>query len=276
MLKKNSLAGRIIIGTILGLIVAGITLFSNHLPWLLTILVCAWTLLATIEFLRLLSRAEIVLNPYLLIPLNILIIIAAHLNLLPGFLIAPIAIVFIAALARTPALPRIPVYGLFTIIYLGFLPSHLILLRNLSSRENYSPWLILFPLILTWVSDTAAYAIGKIFGRHKLAPALSPNKTLEGFIAGLLFSALLAALWLVYLKPFTGAPRWWLAVIGIGLSAIGQAGDLFESLFKRAVAVKDSAETLGAHGGFLDRADSLLFTIPAFYYLAILTGKGWG
>lgn len=274
MLKKNSLAGRIIIGTILGLLVSAVILFGNHLPWLLTLFVCAWIALATIEFLNLLSRAEIGLNPLLLVPLNILIILAAHLNLLPGFLIAPIAAVFIAALARGPVLPRIPVYGLFTLIYLGFLPSHLILLRNLSEQKNYSSWLVFFPLILTWVSDTAAYAIGKILGRHKLAPALSPNKTLEGFIAGLFFSGILTALFLPHLNPFTDTPRWCLVIIGIGLSAIGQAGDIFESIFKRAVAVKDSAETLGAHGGFLDRADSLFFAIPAFYYLTILAGKG--
>ncbi len=271
MLKKNSLAGRILIGSILGLIVALVILFGPR--WLLTLFVGTWITLATIEFMNLLCRAEIVLSPWLLVPLNILIILAAHFNLLPGFLIAPIAAVFIAAIARRPALPRIPVYGLFTLIYLGFLPSHLILLHSLSQRENYSSWLVLFPLILTWVSDTAAYALGRLLGRRKLAPALSPNKTLEGFVAGLFFSALLTALWLPHLHPFTVEPRWWLALVGIGISAIGQAGDLFESLFKRAVAVKDSSEKLGVHGGFLDRADSLLFAIPAFYYFTLLVAR---
>ncbi|MGQ9708529.1 MAG: phosphatidate cytidylyltransferase [bacterium] len=271
MWKKNSTAGRIIIGICLGLIVAGAILSGNRL--VLTILVSAWIALATLEFLNLLHRAEIYLNLWLLLFLNLVIIIAAHLDLLPGFLIVPVAVVFITAIARRPALPRIPVYGLFTIIYLGFLPSHIILLRNLVHARHYSAWLVLFPLILTWVSDTAAYALGKAFGRHKLVLELSPNKTLEGFVAGLFFSALLAALWLPILNPFTEAPRWWLALIGVGLSALGQAGDLFESLFKRAVSVKDSSETLGAHGGFLDRIDSLLFTIPGFYYLALLVAK---
>jgi phosphatidate cytidylyltransferase len=271
VLKKNSLAGRIIIGTGLSLIVAGAVLFGSRL--LLLFLVCAWIALATFEFLNLLRRAEINLNPWLVIPLNLLILLSAHLNLLPGFLIAPVAVIFIAALARQPALPRIPVYGLFTIIYLGFLPSHLILMRQLSHTRQFSPFLVLFPLVLTWVSDTAAYALGKILGRHKLAPHLSPNKTLEGFIAGLCSAGILTALWLPVLHPFTAEPRWWLAFVGIGLSALGQAGDLFESLFKRAVNLKDSSETLGAHGGFLDRIDSLLFTIPAFYYLTILMAR---
>ncbi len=266
MWKKNSLAGRLVIGTVLTLLVTGTILFTGS--GILTLLVAVWVSFATMEFIQLLRRAEIVLPAWFTLILNLTIVLAAWRNWLPGFLIAPIGMVFLFAIARRPALPRIPVYGTFTLIYLGFLPSHLILLRNLAQEKQLSPLLVLFPLVLTWVNDTAAFALGKILGRHKLAPALSPSKTREGFLAGLVFSALLSGIWLPRLKPFSSHPIWWLALVGIGLGAIAQAGDLFESIFKRAVAVKDSSAALGEHGGFLDRVDSLLFTIPAFYYLA--------
>jgi|UniRef100_A0A7V3PV00 phosphatidate cytidylyltransferase len=268
---KNSLLGRILIGTGLALLVTGVILFLH--PSVLTVLVAFWITMATIEFLQLLNKAGIILNRYLLVGINLLTLIAAYLGLLPEFLIIPIAIVFITAILAQPPLPRIPVYNLFTIIYLGFLPAHLILLRQFAAENHYPSTLVLFPLILTWLSDTAAYAVGKLFGKRKLAPALSPNKTFAGSFAALLISALVSGLCGQKLVPFSSQPFWLTALLGIAISAIGQLGDLFESLFKRAVGVKDSAQTLGQHGGFLDRADSLLFAIPAFYYLTRLVTK---
>lgn len=222
--------------------------------------------MATREFLQILRKAEIFLDWRFLSGLNSAVIIAAYLNWLPAFLIAPIGIIFLWAITRRPPLPRVPVYGLFVLIYLGFLPSHLILLHKL----NISRWLVLFPLVLTWANDTAAYALGKLFGKHQLAPLLSPKKTMEGFFSGLLFSALLAGFWLKRFTPYSCYPCWFLALVGVFLGALAQAGDLFESLFKRAGGVKNSSLVLGEHGGFLDRVDSLLFTIPAFYYITNL------
>lgn len=268
VLKKNSLTGRIVIGTVLALAVAGITLYTT--PEVLTILVILWILLTTVEFVNLLRIAEINLNLWLLTFLNLTIALAAYFKLLPHFLIAPIAVVFLWATTQRQPLPRIPVYSLFTIIYLGFLPSHLILIRTTVQDKNLSPWLTLFPLILTWTNDTAAYALGRLFGRHKLAPALSPNKTVEGFFSGIVFSGILSGLWLPKLAPFSRYSAGIAVLLGAVLGAIAQAGDLFESLFKRAVGTKDSSTILGAHGGFLDRIDSLLFTIPAFYYILLL------
>lgn len=253
-----------VIGITLALTVTGIVLFAPRA--ILTVLVAVWAFLATREFLGILRRAEIFLDWRLLSGLNSAVIVAAYLNWLPAFLVVPIGVIFLSAIANRPPLPRGPVYGLFVLIYLGFLPSHLILLHDL----NISRWLVLFPLVLTWVQDTAAYALGKLFGKHKLAPLLSPQKTREGFFFGLFFSAILAGFWLKRLPPFSLYPIWFLALVGVGLGAMAQAGDLFESLFKRAVEVKDSSAVLGEHGGFLDRVDSLLFTIPAFYYITHL------
>lgn len=256
---------------VLALLVSAVVLFSH--PYVLTVLVAAWVMIATIEFLQLLRRAEIVLNRWLMVTLNLMTILSAYLQLLPGLLIVPIAVIFLTAIIARPPLPRIPVYGLFTLIYLGFLPAHLVLLRQFAWCHRYPAGLALFPLGLVWLSDTAAYVIGKVWGRRKLAPFLSPNKTVEGTFAGLITGALVSGLWLPQLPPFNSLPVWLMGLTGIGLSAVSQIGDLFESMFKRAIGVKDSATVLGQHGGFLDRADSQLFAIPAFYYLTLLIGK---
>jgi phosphatidate cytidylyltransferase len=263
---KSSWFRRTLYGTALGLAVFA-AIFAGR--WVITLVTAAWVVLATLEFIRLLARAEIKLNHWLLSVLSVTIVAAAYFSLLPGFLVAPIAVVFLASVATQETRPRVPVYGAFTLIYLGFLPAHLVLLKNLSVDRSWSPWLVFFPLALTWLNDTAGLVFGKLMGRHKLAPTLSPNKTIEGYVAGLIFSAMLAAAYLHFVQPFSTRPIWWLAVVGIGLGTVAQAGDLFESMFKRAVGVKDTSSALADHGGFLDRVDSLLFTIPAFYYLAL-------
>jgi phosphatidate cytidylyltransferase len=200
---------------------------------------------------------------------NVATVAAAYFDWLPGFFIAPAALVLLAGITGREVRPRTPVYGLFTVFYLGFLPAHIVLLKNLVAMRSLTPWLAFFPLALTWLNDTAAMAAGRLVGRHRLAPVLSPNKTIEGYVAGLAASAVLAAVWLAHLAPFSDRPVWWLVCVGIGLGTVAQAGDLFESVFKRAVGVKDSSNALADHGGFLDRIDSLLFVIPAFYYLLL-------
>lgn len=265
MLKKNSLIGRILIGTGLASAVTGIVLYTSR--EVLTLFVILWIFFATVEFLNLLRTAEIYLNLWLILLLNLSVALAAYFKLLPGFLIAPIGVIFLWTTIPRHPLPRIPVYSLFTLIYLGFLPAHLILLRSLVAEKHLSPWLTLFPLILTWTNDTAAYTIGRLIGKRQLAPALSPKKTVEGFVAGTVFSALLSWFWLPKIVSFSDQPSWLWALSGAVLGVVAQAGDLFESLFKRAARMKDSSTVFGAHGGFLDRIDSLLFTVPAFYYL---------
>ncbi len=261
------LVGRVVIGTVLGLLVFAVI---NWLPdWTLAILVAAWSVLATLEFARLLRRAEIELTPWLLATLNATICISAWLGWLPGYLLAPVAALLVMSVLGRVTKPRIPVYGTFTLLYLGFLPAHLIMLRQAIGTGSLSSWLVMFPLLLTWVNDTAAWGIGKLFGRTKLMPELSPKKTWEGFAAGLVASALFAGFFLRAFEPFSSRPWPVLALLGIGLGTLAQIGDLFESMFKRAVSVKDTSNVLGEHGGFLDRVDSLLFTIPAFYYLLL-------
>jgi phosphatidate cytidylyltransferase len=263
---KSSWLRRVLVGAGLGLAIFA-ALFASR--WVIAMITAVWVVLATFEFIRLLGKADIRLSRWLLPPLSVTIVAAAYFNLLPGFLVAPIAILLLAAVATQETKPRVPVYGVFSLLYLGFFPAHLILLRNLAVHRGWSPWLVFFPLALTWLNDTAGLVFGKLLGKHKLAPTLSPNKTIEGYVAGLVFSAILSGAYLHFLVPFSTRPVWWLAVVGVGLGTMAQAGDLFESMFKRAVGVKDTSSALADHGGFLDRVDSLLFTIPAFYYLVL-------
>jgi phosphatidate cytidylyltransferase len=134
---------------------------------------------------------------------------------------------------------------------------------------------VLLPLVTTWVGDSAAYFVGRAIGKTKLAPAVSPGKTVEGGVAGLIGSAGAATLLAVllggpasgvHLAPVTAA---W---IGLVLGAVAQVGDLAESMLKREAGVKDSGKLLPGHGGFLDRMDSLLFSFPAAWGLLRLAG----
>lgn len=152
---------------------------------------------------------------------------------------------------------------IFGVMYVAWPLAHLIPLRGLSNGQN----LVFFILIVTWGVDTGAYYTGRNLGRHKLSPAISPGKTVEGAIGGVI-SCILAALlsrWL-FLPELTINNT---LFMGIVFGIISQIGDLSESMLKRGAAVKDSGSLLPAHGGLLDRVDSIIFTLPLFYYYVI-------
>jgi len=150
------------------------------------------------------------------------------------------------------------------IIYVGWMFGwHLIMLRQMPNGLN----LIYLLAGITWGGDIGAYLVGRSFGKHKIIPAISPGKSLEGYIAGIIF-ACLAALGLRYwLLPDIGLSH--VLILGVGLAVIGQIGDLAESLLKRGAKVKDSGTLIPGHGGILDRCDSMIFITPALYYYAL-------
>jgi phosphatidate cytidylyltransferase len=122
--------------------------------------------------------------------------------------------------------------------------------------------LLLFTLVVVWIGDSAAYFVGHAFGRLKMSPHLSPNKTWEGAGANLLGALLVAAVFAYWMKF---PPAHMLAMAALG-SVAGQVGDVFESAFKRSAGVKDSGTLLPGHGGMLDRIDALIFAAPAVWY----------
>lgn len=129
--------------------------------------------------------------------------------------------------------------------------------------------LLMLPMLVTWASDTGAYAVGRLIGRHKLIPKVSPGKTVEGAIGGIVASVLVAWAFGNLLRNwaqlgFKWFP-WGIITFGIAVSVAAQIGDLFESLIKREAGVKDSSRILPGHGGILDRLDSMFFVLPVSY-----------
>ncbi len=146
---------------------------------------------------------------------------------------------------------------------------------------TFSPWrfsidlrdesvhLVAFALALNWVGDSAAYYVGRRFGKHKLAPIVSPKKSWEGAIASVAGSLLFGLIYLGYFLP--AFPKWEIALMAVTGNIAGQLGDLAESAIKRGAGVKDSGDLLPGHGGVLDRVDSSLFALPIVFLVYIIT-----
>jgi phosphatidate cytidylyltransferase len=155
-------------------------------------------------------------------------------------------------------------------LYLGIPLSCLILIREM----NGSPALAVATVASIWAADSFAYLGGSLFGRHKLAPVISPKKSWEGLIAGTLGAMLI---WYLATLIFLGSASIPVAALmGIVVSCSALLGDLFESRIKRAAGVKDSGKLLPGHGGILDRLDSLLFTATFVFLLLSTVGVGLG
>jgi phosphatidate cytidylyltransferase len=152
---------------------------------------------------------------------------------------------------------------LLGVVWIGLPLVHAVLLRDL---PDHGGALLIDILVGTFVTDTAAYATGRLFGSHHITPRLSPNKTLEGLIGGFVIGTM--AFW------FAGLYQDWLSgnhalIMGAAVAAIAPVGDLFESMVKRDLGVKDTGNIFGPHGGLLDRLDAVFFTIVVGYYLAV-------
>ena len=189
--------------------------------------------------------------------------------IVPSLLATLVGIISVPLLSRSPLEQslRDGAMTLFGVLYLGLTLGPLSMTRLLPLGE----WLIFFLLLVTWASDTGAYYVGTVYGRHRLAPTISPKKTVEGLVGGLIGAIIVAY-----------AVRWWFLpelssfdclVLATLLTITGLWGDLTESAMKRSVGMKDSGGILPGHGGMLDRLDSLLFTAPAFYYYVTMASR---
>lgn len=171
--------------------------------------------------------------------------------------------------ARAPAERPLAAVAItvLAVAYTGALPAFLLDMRHAGHglRSWAGAWLVFFPLVVTWVCDTAAMFGGRAIGGPKLAPTVSPGKTRSGSVAGVVGGLLVAPLFAGFVFPRAGveASLWQLTAIAAVLGIVGQVGDLAESLFKREAGVKDSSHLIPGHGGVLDRLDSLYFVVPA-------------
>jgi phosphatidate cytidylyltransferase len=157
-------------------------------------------------------------------------------------------------------------------LYVGMLGGSLIRLRN-DFSPNIGPKLVFFLLLVVWLGDAGAYYVGKQFGRHPMSPRISPKKTIEGGIGGIVTAIITAVV--IHFTFFKEFPLVHAIVAGILLSVAGVIGDLAESMWKRSAAVKDSGTLIPGHGGFLDRFDSIFFTTPILYVYWVLIQNGF-
>jgi phosphatidate cytidylyltransferase len=163
-------------------------------------------------------------------------------------------------LAPRPSVGAIAV-TLMGIYWIGFGFAHAVLLRGLPQGKG----IIIDVLVGTFLGDTGAYLGGRMFGRRALAPSISPNKTVEGLLIGMLCAVL--GVWIAHLyqQPWLSGTH--ALVLGLGVAVFAPVGDLFESFVKREANIKDSGGLFGAHGGALDRLDAVLFTVVVGYYV---------
>ncbi|HVP74398.1 MAG TPA: CDP-archaeol synthase [Gaiellaceae bacterium] len=191
--------------------------------------------------------------------------------LLGGVLATFVFAFVLNAFAETRALSTVAIGAtVLGAAWIGFGLGHVLLLRQFHTEGRL---LTLTVLLTVWAADTFAYFGGRLLGRRKLAPSLSPGKTWEGFFVGSL-----AGVFVSFIALYDTRDRyltiWEAVVLGLVVVLAAVAGDLFESMLKRDMQVKDTGHLLGGHGGMLDRADAVLFAGAAAYYLVLAFGYG--
>ncbi|MFC2017066.1 phosphatidate cytidylyltransferase [Chloroflexota bacterium] len=273
MLKKRVITG------LWGIPLLGaIVWFGN--PWF-TILITIWGLLAVFEFYRMVGVSKIPPLTYFGLLWALLFILSRNSDLLsilkPYFdlnLLTPLLLTTAVILPLTWLLLRPQKEGAFAgwmwtiagILYVGWLLSYLVALTGLDDGRNW----IFLALFTTFASDTAAFFVGTALGKHHLAPSISPGKTWEGAIAGVLGAIIISFLFTLHTPLQAPFDDWWQAILlGLMVSFFGQLGDLVESLLKRNMGVKESGRSIPGHGGFLDRIDSVAFAGIVVYYYVI-------
>ncbi len=199
------------------------------------------------------------------------LLVAAHYGTRDQVLLIAVAALPVAFVLTLVA-PSGSVYGiaitLLGVWWVGLALAHAVMLRDLPHGGG----VLIDVLVGTFVGDSGAYLGGRSFGRRRLAPAISPNKTVEGLVIGI--ACAIVGVWFASLyQPWF--PKGDAILLGVGVAIAAPIGDLFESYVKRQAGVKDSGRVFGAHGGALDRVDAVLFTVVVSYYawLAILTSR---
>jgi phosphatidate cytidylyltransferase len=227
------------------------------------VLACVAALLAFLEYAGILAALDVGIPRVLAGTAVVAACVSVGLSLVSTELLLMSAVIVFGSIAVAAGSTRpATVYGtaasLFPVVYIGAALGALAAVRATAGREA-----LLLLAIAIVISDSAQYYCGRAFGRRPLAPAISPKKTVEGAIGGLVFGtgAMIAGgLWV-----FPGINAALLAAVSAAIATLGMVGDLFESLLKRSAGVKDSSHLIPGHGGVLDRIDSWLFAAPVYY-----------
>ncbi len=260
---------RIITGFVMGAIVFSCILAGSI--WLLALLL-VFIIIASKEYVDILKNKGFLpfFKVILIISIAMILISASgYHNLIPIVLLVGTIGAFLAVLFRG----RQPYIANVATTILGFLiawmPCHICLIRHMGPKVTLYKWsfcqglyFLLFIFFVILVTDIAAYYFGVNFGKHKLSPVISPKKTIEGAVAGLVCSVVTGLI----IGKLIGISIYHSFVLALIVTVMAQLGDLSESLIKRDAGVKDSGHSLPGHGGFLDRADSYLFSVPVAYY----------
>jgi phosphatidate cytidylyltransferase len=245
--------------------------FGDPWPWF-TLLIAAAALAGTYEFYHMVNfdRREPLI--YLGLLWTLALVLSPHYrnpDVLPIIITATMLISLICLLYR-PSREKAFRNWAWTIVgalYVGWMLSYWLNLRGLEDGRNW----VYLAMLTTFANDTGAYFIGRARGKHKLASAISPSKTWEGALGGLIcaiLAAIIIAIVLNLISPFT-FKYWQIILLGIIVGLFAQLGDLVESLLKRNMGVKESGNLLPGHGGVLDRFDSLIFVGAVVYYYVI-------
>lgn len=261
-----------IFSAIIGLILILIFIFSGSIPF--AILISIISLLAMREYNRMV-RITSFKNLVLLTIFSLFTILYTYLTSKGLFFIEPGF--YFVCLTLTYFIFHLYLYhgddllyklstNLFGLIYISGGLSFFILLRDYQNTPFTGTKALWLVLIATWATDTGAYFTGNLLGKTRLAPTISPNKTVEGAVGGILLSIIFIALFSI----LTGGYSFLLFIYSILVSIVAMVGDLFESSIKRDTGIKDTGTILPGHGGVLDRIDSLLFTAPFTYYFLYL------
>lgn len=260
-----------------------LVLYFGGIPFLLFIL--GIMILGTIEYFGIIESSKFKPNEYVIIVGSVAIGIGAYICsfIFMLFFTAVVMIYMLLRLREDDFTYVVKMFGmaLFPLIYFGWFLSHGIMLRNIAEDkavldfslnslglENPGFFFLILVFACTFMNDTGAYFAGKTFGKTKLSPNISPGKTVEGTVGGLLVSVIAAFVFnLFFSSPL---PIVWVIIYGLLIGAAAVLGDLVESSIKRGGGVKDSGGIVPGHGGILDRFDSFFFVFPVSYYLTII------
>jgi phosphatidate cytidylyltransferase len=242
--------------------------------WPFNLFFCLALSLAAWEYWRMFRVAGYAPSLFILIAATVSIFFLRTLPLADymGFWLSALVLLSLGDAVRQQALnvPNATLNFSFTLsgaLYVGWLGSYLVLLRNLPNGLIWT----LVPIFAASMSDAGGYLFGSLFGRHRMAPSISPKKTWEGYFGGILVGGLSTwlAAWILH-NYIPGILAWQGLVIGVVLSILVPIGDLAESMFKRQFQIKDTSHILPGHGGILDRIDSSLWAIVIGYYLILI------